>query len=233
VWANVRAGLVARGSTGTRVHPLDDHLPAEVTVDTEVSIRTQPPGEIFVGLGLYTNEAQLYVTLTHEALHALDYSAGLDPTGSAIEGAATLTAHPLSREILAEFAPAARAPFYNLITATGDARRYGISDASVAVLTTDCPAGEDSAVLATSIAASWGASASAQAEAPLRAHWGTQFLSYLGGQYEYQKIVEYFEEQIEPGVDNGLDPFDLHSCGLVTPPLTPEIAAELELCLGL
>jgi hypothetical protein len=232
VWANVRAGLVAHNSTGTRVHPLDDHLPLEVTVDTEVATRVLS-GEIFVGLGLYVNEAQLYVTLTHEALHALDNNAGLNPTGAAIEGAATLTAHPLAREILAEFAPPDRAAFYNLITATGDARRYGISDASVAVLTTDCPAGEDSAVLAADIAASWGASSSAIAEAPLRAHWGTQFLSYLGGQYEYQKIVEYFEEQIEPGVDNELDPFDLHSCGLVTPPLTPEVAAELELCLGL
>lgn len=233
VWADVRAGLVERFSGPTRVFPVDDHLPQVVTVDIEVAIRTLPPGEIFVGLGLPVNRAQLYVTLTHEALHALDYSAGLNPTGAAIEGAATFTSHPLAREILAEFAPPDEAAFYNLITATGDARRYGISDASVAVLTTDCPAGQDSAALSVEVAAAWGASASALAEAPLRAHWGTQFLSYLGGQYEYQKTVEYFEAEIEPGIDNRLGSFDLHSCGLVTPPMTPEVAAQLATCIGL
>jgi hypothetical protein len=233
VWANVRSALVARYSSGARVHDIDQTLPATVNVSTSGASSTASGGVITVGLGRPQSEAFLYVILTHEALHAFDRRAGLETSGATIEGPASLTEHAVARDILLEFAPPDQGPFYLLDTAGTDARRYGISDATLAVLTTDCSTGQSSVELATAAAEAWGMSGSALGEVPVRSHWGTQFLSYLAGQYVYAEVIAYFEEQIQPGVDNGLDPFDLHTCDLLLPPLTPQIAAQLQTCLGL
>ncbi|MEZ4234731.1 MAG: hypothetical protein R3F59_00895 [Myxococcota bacterium] len=234
VWATVRAELVARYSGGNRTLLPDAVLPQTVTVDNSYGIRTSgADGSITVGLGLPQNVPLMHIIMTHEALHSFDFAGGLYPVGTAIEGAASLTEHGAGWDILRASAPPAELPFWILSAVAGDARRYGISDGTLAVIQTDCPAGTDSAVIATDAAAAWGMQGGALAEVPVRSHFGTQFLSYLAGQYAYQDVVAWFDEQIEPGVDNGIDPFDLSSCGMTNPGRTQAEVDALRVCLGL
>jgi hypothetical protein len=232
VWANVRGALVAQYSTGNRLFDIDANLPQTVAVDLGYSTFTVSPGDIVVGVGVPVSIPMLYVILTHEALHAFDQRSGLNPQGSSIEGAATLVEQQVGKPMVAAFAPEDQAALWGLVGMANDTRRYGLSDATLAVLLTECPAGTDSTTLAVDAASAWGMSGSALDEVPARSHWGTQFLSYLAGQYQVLVAVTWFEDRVDPASDDGIDPFDLHTCGLDSPALTEQEVAELSVCLG-
>lgn len=234
VWTEVRTALVDRYAGPTRVKDIAS-LPMSVTVDLGGSIRTSPnDGSITVGLGRPQGVPLMRVILTHEALHSFNAIAGNHPVGGEVEGAASLTEHGVGLEILASATTADELPLWLLADlVTSDARRYGISDATRAVLETDCAGGADSAQISVDTAASWGMSGAALGEVPIRAHFGTQFLAYLAGEFAYRDVVAWFEAAVNPTVDDGIDPFDLASCGIVNPRRTAEEAATVAACLGL
>ncbi|MEQ1502961.1 MAG: hypothetical protein ABMB14_12060 [Myxococcota bacterium] len=234
IWSEVRGALVARYSGPARVIDIDANLPQTVTVDPSFGIRTDAAtGDITVGLAIPQPVPMMYLILTHEALHSLEARAGLYPTGTAIEGAASLTEHAVGFEVMSTYASPSDLPFWMLTAPlASDARRYGISDATIAVLQTDCANGLDSAVLATDAAGAWGMTGDALLEVPIRSHFGTQFLAYLAGQFAYRESLAWFDDQIRPGVDDGIDPFDLATCGMPNPTLTADEVAALTACLG-
>jgi hypothetical protein len=232
LWSKVRTRLIAR--YGGRVVDAAALIPAEVSVNTGTAVAADAAGNIEVGVGLPRNRAVMAVVLVHEALHSLQVGSDLNVEGYGIEGASVHAERTVGIEIARAVAPPALRPIYGLQTISGDTRRWALTDATLAVLQLDdCDGVSSTSDLAIATAASWGLSEEAQAEAPLRAHYGTQFLSYLTGAFKYDEGIRYFEDAIEPDTDNGIDAYDLITCGLPTPPLTPASTDTLAACLGL
>jgi hypothetical protein len=232
-WTDLRAELVARYETGARPLSIGALLPMSVTTDVGTGASTDGYGGISVGLGDPVDLATVHLLLVHEALHAIGARAGLFVNGASFEGAGALAEHTVGREVLAALVPSDDLPLWLLAVADTDARRWGISDATVAVLEADCASGVDTADLAVATARAWGATGAALDDARVRGHFGSQYLASLGGQFAYADTVAWFEDQVEPGVDNGIDPFDLVTCGFPTPAHTADEVAALAVCLGL
>ena len=232
LWTKVRGRLIAR--YGGRVVDAAQLIPVEVSVNVGTAVAADAAGNIAVGVGLPRNRAVMAVVLVHEALHTLQVGSDLNVEGYGIEGASVHAERTVGIEIARAIAPIARRPIYGLQTISGDTRRWALTDATLAVLQLeDCDGVSSTSDLAIATAAGWGLAEAAQAEAPLRAHYGTQFLSYLTGAFKYDEAIRYFEDAIEPDTDNGIDAYDLLTCGLPTPPLTAASSQALAACLGL
>jgi hypothetical protein len=213
-------------------------VPATVTINAGPSTFTHRTLGITVGLGPRRSAAQLYSTLIHEVHHAINYSGDVLVQGLAWEGAAVQA----ERQLLAPFLRHALAgdpgkvPLYFVDFIVREARFTGTTAATLAVFLRDsCEPGTSPSTIqyAKEVAAGWGLPADALEMAALRVHRGTQYLQYIWGELMFRDLVAYLEEQIQPGVDNGIDPYDLAVCEMPFPDKEPHEAARLAACLGL
>ena len=213
-------------------------VPATVTINAGPSTFTHRTLGITVGLGPRRSAAQLYSTLIHEVHHAINYSGDVLVQGLAWEGAAVQA----ERQLLAPFLRHALAgdpgkvPLYFVDFIVREARFTGTTAATLAVFLRDsCEPGTSPSTIqyAKEVAAGWGLPADALEMAALRVHRGTQYLQYIWGELMFRDLVAYLEEQIQPGIDNGIDPYDLAVCEMPFPRKEPAEAARLAACLGL
>jgi hypothetical protein len=236
MWEEVKDFLAARYDRDG--FELRSRVPATVTINAGPSTFSHRTLGITIGLGPRRSRAQLYSTLIHEAHHAINYSGDALVQGLAWEGAAVQAERqlldPFLRHALA--ADPGMVPLYFVDFIVREARFTGTTAATLGVFLRDsCEPGSSPSTIefAKQIAAGWGLPADALEMAALRAHRGTQYLQYIWGELMFRDLIGYLEEQIQPGVDNGIDPYDLAVCEMPFPARDPAAAARLAACLGL
>ncbi len=227
MWTEVRTYLI--DTYDSDLLHLEQSLPTTVTTTLGTSIYTQAgePSYIEFGLGTPYNLAYVYAILIHEAHHAASFGASFTIEGLGWEGAASLTERMVTPDFFATFVPEQDRGFWVASLSVGDARRFGITGATLGLINREsCDDGKGNMLeFAADVAAGYGLSGPGLDEAQIRAQWGTQILGYLVGQTDYLARIE----DMTPAAGFAIDPWMLLQCGMPNPRGT---AAEGEQIAG-
>ena len=236
MWTQVRDFIIAR--YGGRRLDMEQALPQSVTVSNSNGSYATTDGEtvsVVIGVGLERTLVNHYSTMIHEAQHAINFNLDTSTVrGAFVEGAALYTEElvlpKFLNEIYADDPIKARLAVFNELN--GKAWSLGVTDATLRTLLREsCDEGEPNTIeLVTSLLSDVYHIAPDRLQyGAVRAHLGTQYLTYLYGNVAYSDLLQWMRS--ESGIDE-LDPYHLLSCKMMSFDRTPEAVSDLQECLG-